>query len=131
MATLSKQIAIDSGAANVWSAIRDFGQVHTRVAPGFLTKLEMDKGDRVITFFNGLEARERLVTVDDEQCRLVYSLVEGRPTHYNAAVQVFPEGDGRSRVIWTIDVLPNELGPTIGGMMEHALPIMKKTLEAA
>jgi carbon monoxide dehydrogenase subunit G len=131
MATLSKQIAVDSSAANVWSAIRDFGQVHTRVAPGFLTRLEMDKGDRVLTFFNGLEARERLVTVDDEQCRLVYSVVEGRPTHYNAAVQVFPEGDGRSRVIWTIDVLPNELGPTIGGMMEHALPIMKKTLEAA
>ena len=131
MATLSKQIAVDSGAANVWSAIRDFGQVHTRVAPGFLTKLEMDKGDRVLTFFNGLEARERLVTIDDEQCRLVYSVVEGRPTHYNAAVQVFPEGEGRSRVIWTIDVLPNELGPTIGGMMEHALPIMKKTLEAA
>jgi polyketide cyclase/dehydrase/lipid transport protein len=131
MATLTKQIALDTGAANAWSAIRDFGQVHTRVAPGFLTKLEMDNGDRVITFFNGLEARERLVTVDDEQCRLVYSVVEGRPTHYNAAVQVFPEGDGRSRVIWTIDVLPNELGPTIGGMMEHALPIMKKTLEAA
>ena len=131
MATLSKQIAVDSGAANVWSAIRDFSQVHTRVAPGFLTKLEMDKGDRVLTFFNGLEARERLVTVDDEQCRLVYSVVEGRPTHYNAAVQVFPEGDGRSRVIWTIDILPNELGPTVGGMMEHALPIMKNTLEAA
>jgi len=131
MATLNKQIALDTGAANAWSAIRDFGQVHTRVAPGFLTKLEMDKGDRVLTFFNGLEARERLVTVDDEQSRLVYSVVEGRPTHYNAAVQVFPEGDGRSRVIWTIDILPNELGPTVGGMMEHALPIMKKTLEAA
>jgi len=65
MATLRKQIALDAGAANVWSAVRDFGQVHTRVAPGFLTKLEMDKGDRVITFFNGLVARERLVTVDD------------------------------------------------------------------
>ena len=131
MATLRKQIAIDCGATSAWSAIRDFGQVHTRVAPGFLTKLEMDKGDRVLTFFNGLVARERLVTVDDENCRLVYSVVEGRPSHYSAAVQVFPEGDGRSRIVWTIDVLPNELGPTIGGMMEHALPIMKKTLEAA
>ena len=131
MATLSKQIALDTGAANAWSAIRDFGQVHTRVAPGFLTRLEMDKGDRLLTFFNGLEARERLVTVDDEQCRLVYAVVEGRPTHYNAAVQVFPEGDGRSRVVWTIDILPDELAPTVGGMMEHALPIMKKTLEAA
>ena len=131
MATLRKQIAIDTGATNVWSAVRDFAEVHTRVAPGFLTRLEMDKGDRVITFFNGLVARERLVTRDDEQCRLVYSVVEGRPSHYNAAVQVFPEGEGRSRVVWTIDILPDELAPTIGGMMEHALPIMKKTLEAA
>jgi hypothetical protein len=135
MATLRKQIALDTGAANVWSAIRDFGQVHTRVAPGFLTKLEMDRNskgcDRVITFFNGLVARERLVTVDDESCRLVYSVVEGRPSHYSAAVQVFPEGDGRSRVVWTIDLLPDDLAPTVGGMMDHALPLMKKTLEAA
>ena len=130
MATLRKQIAIETGATNVWSAVRDFAEVHTRVAPGFLTRLEMDNGDRVITFFNGLVARERLVTRDDEQCRLVYSVVEGRPSHYNAAVQVFPEGEGRSRVVWTIDILPDELAPTVGGMMEHALPIMKKTLEA-
>src|SRR5215831_5546070 len=112
MATLRKQIGLEAGATNVWSAIRDFGQVHTRVAPGFLTKLEMDGGDRIVTFFNGLVARERLITLDDEECRLVYSVVEGRPSHYNAAVQVFPEGDG-SRVIWTIDVLPDELAPAI------------------
>jgi len=96
-----------------------------------VTRLEMDKGDPVITFFNGLVARELLVKRDDEQCRLVYAVVEGRPSHYNAAVQVFPEGEGRSRVVWTIDVLPDELAPTVGGMMEHALPIMKRTLEAA
>jgi hypothetical protein len=131
MATLCKELALNTGAANVWSAVRDFGQVHTRVAPGFLTKLEMDKGDRVITFFNGLVARERPVTLDDESCRLVYTVVEGRPSHYSAAVQVFPEGDGRSRLIWTIDLLPDELAPAVGGMMDHALPLMKKTLEAA
>ena len=131
MATLRKKIALDAGAAKVWSAIRDFSQVHTRVAPGFLTQLEMDGGDRVLTFFNGLVARERLVTLDDEDCRLVYAVVEGRPSHYNAAVQVFPEGDGRSRLVWTIDILPDELAPMVGGMMEHALPSMKKALEAA
>jgi len=131
MATLKKDIPVTGNATAVWQAVRDFNEVHTKVAPGFLTDLKMDKGDRVITFFNGMVARERLVTLDDDNCRLVYAVIEGRASHYNAAVQVFPEGDGRSRVIWTIDVLPNELGPTIGGMMEHALPIMKKTLEAA
>ncbi len=129
MATLRRQIALNAPAATVWSALRDFGAVHTRVAPGFLTKLEMDDTDRIVTFFNGLVARERLVTADDENCRLVYAVVEGRASHYNAAVQVFPEGDG-SRLVWTIDLLPNELAPAIGGMMDHAAGFMKKTLEA-
>jgi carbon monoxide dehydrogenase subunit G len=132
MATLQRQIALNARAAKVWSALRDFGAVHTRVAPGFLTKLEMDPrsngSDRIVTFFNGMVARERLVTADDHECRLVYSVVEGRASHYNAAVQVFPEGDG-SRLVWTIDLLPNELAPAIGGMMDHATGFMKKALE--
>jgi hypothetical protein len=134
MATLRRQIALNANPTAVWSAIRDFGAVHTRVAPGFLTKLEMDPGsdgsDRIVTFFNGLVARERLITADDETCRLVYAVVEGRASHYNAAVQVFPEGDG-SRLVWTIDLLPDDLAPAIGGMMDHAAGFMKKTLEAA
>ena len=130
MATLRREIALNANAATVWSAIKDFGAVHTRVAAGFLTKLEMDKGDRIVTFFNGLVARERLVTIDDEACRLVYAVVDGRPSHYNAAVQVFPEDRG-SRVVWTIDLLPDELAPAIGAMMDQAVTAMSKTLTAA
>jgi hypothetical protein len=130
MATLRKEIPVANSAALVWHAIRDFGRVHTRVAPGFLTGLETDNGDRIVTFFNGLVARERLVTADDESCRLVYAVVEGRASHYNASVQVFPECDG-SRIVWTIDLLPNELAPAIEAMMDQALGIMEKTLSAA
>ena len=126
-----RQIALDTAAANAWSAPRDFGAAHTRVAPGFLAKLEMDEGDRIVTFFNGMVARERMVTLDDEECRLVYAVVEGRASHYNAAVQIFAEGDGRSRLVWTVDLLPDALAPAIGDMMEHAAGIMKKTLDAA
>jgi carbon monoxide dehydrogenase subunit G len=124
MATLRKEIPVAAGASPVWQALRDFGQVHTKVAPGFLTDLKMDNGDRIVTFFNGLVARERLVTADDATCRLVYAVIEGRASHYNAAVQVFPEGDG-SRVVWTIDLLPDELAPAIDGMMGQAAGVMK------
>ncbi len=130
MATLRREISLDVPADQVWPAIRDFGQVHARVAPGFLTSLEMDKGDRIVSFSNGMVARERLVTADDEACRLVYSVVEGRASHYNAAVQIVPEGKDKSRLVWTIDLLPNELAPAISGMMDQATGIMKKTLEA-
>ena len=127
MATLRKEIPIARNTTAVWQSVRDFGAVHTKVAPGFLTDLKMDNGDRIVTFFNGLVARERLVTRDDQACRLVYAIVEGRPSHYNAAVQVFPEGDD-SRIVWTIDLLPDELAPTVGAMMDEALVSMKKTL---
>jgi hypothetical protein len=127
MATIRREIAVANGAAAVWQRLRDFGQVHTKVAPGFLTDLRMDNGDRIVTFFNGVVARERLVTLDDETCRLVYAVVEGRLSHHSASVQVFPEGDG-SRVVWTADLLPNDLAPAIGGMMDEAAKVMRKTL---
>jgi Polyketide cyclase / dehydrase and lipid transport len=127
MATLKKDIPVTGNAAAVWQAVRDFGAVHTKVAPGFLTDLKIDKGDRIVTFFNGLVARERLVTRDEDNCRLVYAVVEGRPSHYNAAVQVIPEGDG-SRIVWTIDLLPDELAPAVGAMMDEAAKVMKTTL---
>jgi len=127
MATLRREIAVAAGATPVWQKLRDFGAVHTKVAPGFLTDLRMDNGDRVLTFFNGMVARERLVTLDDEACRLVYAVVEGQASHYNASVQVFPDGDG-SRVVWTVDLLPNELASAIGGLMDEAVKVMKKTL---
>ena len=127
MATLRREIPIANGAGSVWQNLRDFGAVHTKVAPGFLADLKMDHGDRILTFFNGMVARERLVTLDDEARRLVYSVVEGQASHYNAAVEVFPEGDG-SRVVWTIDLLPGELAPAIGGMMDEAAKVMRKTL---
>ena len=130
MATNRRELPLDVPVEKVWAAVRDFGQVHTRVAPGFLTGLEMDKGDRIVTFFNGLVARERLVTLDDADKRLVYTIVEGRAAHYAAAVQVFPDGAGKCRLVWTIDLLPDELGPAVAGMMDHAFPFMKKTLEA-
>jgi hypothetical protein len=129
MATLKREIPVAGAAAPVWQKLRAFDQVHTKVAPGFLTDLRMDKGDRVLTFFNGMVARERLVTLDDDACRLVYAVVDGQASHYNAAVQVFPEGRG-SRVVWTIDLLPDALAPVIGGMMDEATKVMGKALAA-
>jgi hypothetical protein len=131
MATLRREIRLDNSALAVWAALRDFASVHTRVAPGFLTDLKMEGGDRIVTFFNGLVARERIISIDDERCRLVYTVIEGRASHYNAAVEVLPAGDRQSRLIWTVDLLPDELASAVGAMMEHATGFMKKALEGA
>jgi len=46
-------------------------------------------------------------------------------------LQVFADGDGRSRVVWIADLLPNDLAGPIGGMMEQGMRAMQQTLQGA
>jgi hypothetical protein len=120
---------VETDPKEVWDAIRDVGSVHTRLAPGFVVDTRLEEGARVVTFANGLVARELIVDVDDEARRLVWAVVGGRPTHHNGSLQVFPEHAGRSRVVWIADLLPNELASTIAGLMDQGMSVMKKTLD--
>jgi carbon monoxide dehydrogenase subunit G len=129
MATIRKELDLPRPAEEVWDAVRDFGAVHKRLGPGFLLDAHWDGDARVVTFFNNMVVREPLVTLDDESRRLVYSATGGMSRHYNAAMEVVPEGADRCRLVWTIDLLPNELAPTVEGMADKACEAMKRTLE--
>ncbi|MFL6650473.1 MAG: SRPBCC family protein [Sulfurifustaceae bacterium] len=131
MASIRKDLLIDASADDVWAAVRDVGAVHRRLAPGFVTDTRIDGDARVVTFANGVVARELLVDVDDEQRRLAYSVVGGRAKHHHASMQVFPEGDGRSRLVWITDVLPHEIAVPIGNMVDQGCAVMKRTLDRA
>ena len=89
----------------------------------------LEEGARVVTFGNGMVARELIVTIDDDARRLVWSVVGGRMTHHNASAQVFTEGSG-SRFVWIADLLPDALAPAIAGMIDEGLAAIRKTLEA-
>lgn len=132
MATLHKEVYIAVDHAAVWDAIRDIGALHTRLVPGFVvdTRLEAAGDARVVTFGNGMVAREPILSCDDVRRRLAWTAEGGRTTHYNAVMEVIPERAG-SRVSWTSDLLPNEMAGPIGAMQEQGLAVMKKTLERA
>ena len=131
MASIRNEIALRAPPDRVWDALRDFGAVHRRVAPGFLTDSKLDDDDvRVVTFANGAVARETRVSSDNESRRLVYAIMDQRFKHYSASVQVFPEADG-SRLVWIIDLLPNDFAEYVTQMTQQAVIAMKKTLEAA
>ncbi len=133
MASIRKEISIEARPEDVWAALRDFGAVHERLAPGFVTDARLDgDGARVVTFVNGAVAREVLVGVEDEARRLVYSVVDGPMpiTHHNAAAQVFADGEGHSLFVWVTDVLPDAVAPHIDGLMEQGIRVIKQTLES-
>jgi carbon monoxide dehydrogenase subunit G len=129
MASIQREVLIQADPATVWDALSDVGALHRRLAPGFVTDVRLEEGARVVTFGNGLVAREVIVDIDDKARRLVWSVVGGRMTHHNASAQVLPDGEGGSRFVWIADLLPHELAPGIAAMMEQGLAVIKRTLE--
>ena len=128
MASIRREMMVEADPKEVWEAIRDVGAVHTRLAPGFVVDTRLEEGARIVTFANGLVARELIVDIDDQTRRLVWAVVAGRPIHHNGSLQVFPEHAG-CRVVWIADLLPNELAGIIAGLMDQGMSVMKKTLE--
>jgi carbon monoxide dehydrogenase subunit G len=128
MATIRQEMILRTDPAKVWDAVRDVGAIHTRLAPDFVSNVEIDGDARIVTFANGRIVREEIVTVDDPARRLVWSAVGTQMTHHNGSIQVFSE-DGGCRLVWIADILPNALSDYISGMMQQGLEAMKKKLE--
>jgi len=130
MATIYKEILVKAPPAFVWEAIKDFGAVHTRLARGFVTNTVRSGDERTVTFANGFVARERLVSMDDDLRRLVYTLVEGPTSHHNASFQVLDAPEGQARLVWITDLLPEDVRPTVAQMVDSGSDAIRQTLEA-
>ena len=128
MASMTKEILIHAPPESAWAMIRDFGGVQ-RLVPGFLVSSRLDADARIVTFADGRVARELLVDLDDHSRRLVYAEPGGPFITRSASLQVFAHGENHSRVVWTIDMLPNELAELVRENMNKAAVVMKQTLE--
>jgi hypothetical protein len=132
MATIRKELTLETPTAKVWEALKDFHAIDKRVAPGFVVKSVPDGSARVITFSNGTVAREELVSADDAIRRLVYAICGNeRFKHYQGATQVFADSEKRCRFVWTVDVLPDAMAGHINEQMDFAVGVMKPALEKA
>ena len=129
MASIRREICIQARPETAWAALRDVGALHTRLVPGFVTDTRLEEGARVVTFGNGMVARELIVDVDDEAQRVVWCVVGGAMTHHNASAQVFPDGAESCRFVWIADLLPHNVAPAIAAMMDQGMAVIKATLE--
>ncbi len=129
MASIRLEMNLRADPAQVWDTVRDVGAIHTRLAPDFVTDVKMDGDARVVTFANGLVARELIVDLDDTARRLVWSAVGGRLSHHNGSIQVFAAGDG-CHLVWIADILPDDMRPLIAAMMRQGMDAMRRKLEA-
>jgi hypothetical protein len=130
MATIRKEITTTAKPDQVWAAIQDIGALHTRLVPGFVVNTKLEPGARIVTFANGITVRERIVTIDDQAKRLVWSVVSERFTHHNGSLQVFVNADGETNVVWIADLLPDEAAAMSSQIMDHGMSAMKTALDA-
>ncbi len=131
MTSIRKVIHIDASPALVWDALRDVGALHKRLVPGFVKDTHMEGNTRVVTFGNGMVAREEIVGIDDETRRVAWAIVGGQFRHYNGAARVTDDEDGGSWFVWTADLLPDELADQVESMMTAGILVIKKTLDGA
>lgn len=96
---------VPAPADDVWNALRSFEGIEK-----WLPVIERSEvhgegagATRVCTMSDGGQLRERLEEVDDDQRRLTYTIEEApMPVHdYRSTMQVVPEGDSASTVLWT------------------------------
>ncbi len=129
MASVRKVISTKAPLDDVWAAIRDIGALHTRLVPGFVVDTRLEPGARIVTFGNGMVVRENIVTIDDNDRRVVWSAVGGSFTHHNGSAQAFANAKGGTTVVWIADFLPDEAAGPVAAMTEQGMSTMKQTLD--
>ncbi len=113
-------------AAQALDAVRDVGALYERLLPGFATAAHLEGDDRVVMFFTGTVLRERLVTLDDEPRRLVWSIVDGPYNHHNGTAEVFADEDGACRLVWTADLLPDREAERTSELMDQGSKVISR-----
>lgn len=132
MAFIRVEFDVEADCAQVWQVIGDWEAGPVRMAPGFVMTSEATGDIRVVTFADGVVARERLVSRDDHRCRVAYSLMGAAgPVHDNAVMEVIAAGPRCCRFLWSRDVLPDAAAGRLRAVMEEAAPIIKSALESS
>src|SRR5689334_7423592 len=131
MATIRIETTIDAAPDDVWDALRDFGALHTRLAPVFAVDTKLEGIDRLVTFFTGTTLRERLISRDDDVRRLAWTIVDGPYEHHNGAAQVLANDDGTAAFVWTADLLPDATAEPTRAMMQQGSEAVRRALESA
>lgn len=126
MATIRKVATLPIDADSAWTALREFGAAHELFA-GVLVGCDREGDERTVTFANGLVVRERLVTLDDEARRLVYTVLDGSFTQHSAAMEIAPDG-AESRFIWTSDFLPDAAAEGVLPLVEAGCAALQRNV---
>lgn len=117
MASLYRDIPLETDAARAWATLRDSRNV-ARVFAGVLTDAQVEGDLRTVTFANGNVVQERIVAVDDAHMRIAYTVCGPNFDQHAASMQIVADAGGRCRLVWISDFLPDERRAMVEPLMD-------------
>jgi len=132
MASIHHEATIDVGAGVAWARLRQVDQAHSLFAPVLVDgTFDRDAQTRTVRFANGMEAKERILDVDDARRRVAYTVVDGGGMSYHhASMRIVDAGPDHCRFEWVTDFLPAAFGDRIAPLIEAGTQALKANLEA-
>ncbi|OZB96153.1 SRPBCC family protein [Paenibacillus sp. XY044] len=128
MATIYREVEVNCSLDKAWGELRDFGNA-ARLFAGVLVDCKEASGQRTVTFNNGYVVQEQLVTLDEETCRLAYTVINGDFTHHSASMQMLPTAEG-VKFVWISDFLPDEATQSVEPLVEAGCQAIKRFLQS-
>jgi len=127
MTTLRKTFDIEAGIDTVWAKISDIGGISKLI--GFLQDSELSGEDRVCTLADGGRLEEKIISVDADLHRVLYSITSSplNMSFHVASMELEPTQDG-TRFIWTTDIQPSQAAAQFEPMLDMACEDMQTTL---
>jgi carbon monoxide dehydrogenase subunit G len=129
MASGKAEISIDRSPDEVWKLLREFGGLADWM-PGVDTCVV--DGDVRTLGMMGMEVKERLEKLDDDNRVIAYSLFEAPIPNLEShlcTISVSPEGNG-SHVTWAVEVAPDDLLGIFLPIYEGSIGEIKKKVES-
>lgn len=125
MSEARAEIEFGTAPEAVWAVVGDFGSVGSWL-PG-IESCVVDGDERILGLM-GMEVTERLERRDEDARSLSYRIVGGVPVvNHRATISVEAAGQG-SKVIWEVEVEPDDMAPLLQSMYQQALDSLKAHL---
>lgn len=94
-----------------------------------IASCSLDGDVRTCTLPDGVAIKERVITVDEDAKRVVYTVTEGPlPMEFHCASVQVVEKNNQTNVVWIVDVKPDEMAAPLSEMMDSAAQSMAAIL---
>jgi len=127
MATIRKIIDVETTPEAVWAKVSDVANLSKLI--GFVEKSELEGNQRICTTVDGAKLVEKIISVDDANGRVVYSITQSPlDLDFHVAVMEITPASKGTRLTWTVDLLPDTAAAHMEPMLDSACADMQKTL---